>query len=185
MNRSKVTILSAQRQGMDTSLSLIQLANKFKDFAEAAEDNKMAALALIKRAEALRTELQYRPEVIDSEELSMQTNSAKEAYQQAIEKADGDISLTAQAKYGIALCYEDLMQFDQAKTIYHELANDTDFADTTAAAQAMMRWKTMDDYRQKLTFRPAPEPEPVTQETIDSELVAPQAPLPADVNEFN
>ncbi|MFB0524113.1 MAG: hypothetical protein ACETVZ_01145, partial [Phycisphaerae bacterium] len=55
---SKMQILSAQAQGRDLSYILVQRggpADRLKIFAQNTNNDQMAALALIKQAEALRT----------------------------------------------------------------------------------------------------------------------------------
>ena len=171
LTNAKYQILDSQSKGMDTSINLIQLANQQEDFAATVKDNKMASLALIKSGQAIRTELLYSPKTIGSEELSAQTNKAKELYQNALEKASGDIVLTAEAKFGIALCHEELGQLPEAKAIYEELAG-AKFIATDVHRQAAIRLKTLDANVQPVTFKPAPVEVPAQpKETIDPNLI--------------
>ncbi|MHC4595136.1 MAG: hypothetical protein ACYS19_09345, partial [Planctomycetota bacterium] len=78
----------------------------------------MAALALIKQAEALRTELHYRPGTVSKEDLTAQINQAKAGYADAIERSSFNPSLMAKAKFGLGLCEEELGNFAEAEQIY-------------------------------------------------------------------
>ncbi|MBL7107546.1 MAG: hypothetical protein ISS77_08080 [Phycisphaerae bacterium] len=158
LGHARASVVQAQAKGMDTSFNLIQIANKLQDFAKTATDDKMAALAYLKSAQAIRQELQYRPKTVDTEELALQINNAKGAYQNALQKANGDATLTSEAKLGIALCHEDLSLFPQAQAIYKELTQNPDYNATTAAAKARIRLETFAQYKTKPVFAPAPEP---------------------------
>jgi hypothetical protein len=116
----------------------------------------MAALALIKRAEALRMELHYRPGAVTQQELTTQISQAEAAYTEAIRKSSADQSLIATAELGLGLCAEELGNFDKAKQIYQDIVANKNLKGVVALASAEYRLKTMDDYRQKIVFKPAP-----------------------------
>src|SRR4030042_6760666 len=59
--RQKSEIAQALAQKTDQSYLLIDLAKDLQDFAREAGGGPMAALALIERADALRTEAPFRP----------------------------------------------------------------------------------------------------------------------------
>jgi tetratricopeptide (TPR) repeat protein len=121
----------------------------------------MAALALIKQAEALRTELHYRPGTVSKQDLTAQINQAKAAYTEAIQtrlKGTSNPSLMAAAEFGLGLCEEELGNFEKAQQIYQAIAANLDFEGAVAVAQAKHRLDTMADYKQKVIFKPAPTP---------------------------
>ena len=126
----------------------------------------MAALALIKQAEALRTELHYRPGSISVQDLTNQINQAKAAYAEAVQKSSANASLKATAEFGLGLCEEELSNFQGAQQIYQGIVAKADYEGTVAKAAARQRLETMDDYRQKVVFKPAPKPAAATQPTI-------------------
>ena len=161
----KMQILQGQKeQGRDFSFVLLQPANALESFAQKTNNKQMAALALIKRAEALRAELHYGN--VDEEYLINQTNQAKASYTEALEKSKGNPSLAATAKFGIGLCEEELGNFEQAKTIYQDIAGNPDYEYTLAKIRAKERLETMADYEQKIAFEPAPKPAtPTVQST--------------------
>jgi len=157
ISQSKTQILQSQIQGVDTSYILIQAADGLQNFAQNTKENRMAALALIKQADALRTELHYRFGTISRPDLEAQINRAKDSYTEAIEKSSTNPASMAAAKLGLGLCEEELENFDQARQIYSEITANADFASTIAAAQAKQRLLTMADYQQKVVLRPSPK----------------------------
>jgi tetratricopeptide (TPR) repeat protein len=161
LSASKMQVLSAQAQGRDLSFILLQPANSLGTFAQNAKSDQMAALALIKQAEALRTELHYRPGTVSNKDLTSQINQAKAAYTEAIQtrlQGTSNPSLTAAAEFGLGLCEEELGNFEKAQQIYQIIAENPDFEGTVAVAQAKHRLETMADYKQKVIFKPAPTP---------------------------
>lgn len=159
LSASKVQILNAQAQGTDLSFILIQPASSLGNFAQNTNNDQMAALALIKQAEALRTELHYRPGTVSKQDLTAQINQAKAAYTEAIQnrlRGTANPSLTAAAEFGLGLCEEELGNFEKAQQIYQIIAANPDFEGTVANAAAKHRLETMADYKQKVIFKPAP-----------------------------
>lgn len=169
LSASKMQVLSAQAQGRDLSFILLQPANSLGTFAQNAKSNHIAALALIKQAEALRMEMHYRPGTISQEDLISQINQAKAAYTEAIQtrlKGTSNLSLKAAAEFGLGLCEEELGNFEKAQQIYQLIAANPDFEGTVAIAQAKQRLETMADYKQKVIFKPAPAPPVASKPTI-------------------
>lgn len=183
----KVQALQDQQQGTDTSFILLQPADKLEIFAQNVDDHQMAAFALIKRAEALRTELHYRLSTPSRRELELAISQAKACYTEALQRCSNNPSLMALAKFGLGLCEEELGNLDKAKQIYREIAANPDFQYTVAAAQAKQRLETVDDYRQKIVFMPAPKPtltKPALEpnKPADTNLRSPAARLAVDTN---
>jgi tetratricopeptide (TPR) repeat protein len=87
----------------------------------------MAAFALIKRAEALRTEIHFRLGPLNQQDLTTQINLAKDSYNEAIKRAASLPSLLAEAKFGLGLCEEELGNFEAAQKIYQDVATNPDF----------------------------------------------------------
>jgi len=163
----KIQILQGQQaQGRDLSFILLQPANNLQNFAQKTNHKQMAALALIKRAEALRAELHYgNPE---EQYFTSQINLAQTCYTEALEKSSKNPTLAAAAKFGLGLCEEELGNFEQARQTYREIAENSEFENTLAAVQAKRRLETMADYEKKIVFMPAPKPpEPITSTGAD------------------
>ena len=182
LQREKMNIVRSHSEGFDDSFELIQTANKLRGVAQNTKNENMAALALIKQAEALRSELYYRLDPPSKQEIENQINLAKGAYQQAIEKSSTNPSLAAKATLGLGLCEEELGNFEQANQIYNDIVDTEDFEGTTASAEAGYRLETMDDYKQKLVFKASSKPTP-QQELPQLQLSPVDINLPtADIN---
>jgi hypothetical protein len=174
----KQEIIQSQSKGVDNSYVLIQAADNLLSMAQNTKNNQMAAMALIKQAETLRTELHYRAGTISRQDLNLQLDKAKAGYTEAIDKAAGNSSLVAAAKFGIGLCEEEFGNFTQAQQVYRSVAEDPNFQGTVAAAAAKQRLSTMADYEKKIVFKPAPK-----LEAAQTKIAEPQIKLkPADVN---
>ena len=158
LSTSKIQVLNAQAQGRDLSFILLQPANNLGNFAQRTNNDRMAALALIKQAEALRTELHYRPGTVSTEDFTGQINQAKAAYTEAKTRLmqASSASLMAAAEFGLGLCEEELYNFEKAQQIYKDIVADTDFEGAVAFAQAKHRLEIMADYKQRVIFKPAP-----------------------------
>jgi len=179
LTQNKMQILMAQPQGVDTSFRLIETALALETTAGSAKNDQMAALALIKRAEALRAGLHYRQQTVNQTEVQTAINGAKAAYIKALDKAGTNPSLTAMAKFGLGLCEEEIGNFDGAEQIYRDLINNSDFEGTTTVARAQRRLETMVDYRKKIVFKPAPIPKqpPADFSQPPTDLLQPPIPL--------
>jgi len=185
---SKMQILSAQAQGKDLSYILVQRggpADRLKIFSQNVNNDQMAALALIKQAEALRTELHYRPGTISKQDLTTQINQAKASYIEALQthlKWASNPSLQAVAKFGLGICEEELGNFEKAQQIYRDITETGDFEGTVAKAAAEQRLETMADYKTKVVFKPSPKPKPPAPAKPPIEIKPAEANLPADTN---
>jgi len=172
----KFQILQTQARGVDVSYMLIQTADNLQAVAQNAKDDQMAAIALIKRAEALRTELHYRLGTVNKQDMITQISLAKNSYNEAIEKSSSNPSLMAVAKLGLGLCEEELGNFDPAEQIYRDIVANSSLEGTTAAAQAKQRLQSMGDYQQKVVFSQTPKPASLDIAQPQIELKAPDVP---------
>ncbi len=134
--------------------------NDLGDFANRVGDKQMAAFALIKRGEALRSELHYATDQNAVTDTAKQIDLARQCYTAALEKASASPSLAATAQFGLALCEEESGNIDKAKEMYREMAKNPAYEGTAARAAAVNRSKTIDDYKSAVVFPPAP-PKPV------------------------
>jgi NACalpha-BTF3-like transcription factor len=152
LSQNKPQILQGQAKGVDLSYMLLQVADNLQAAAQDTKNNQMAALALIKQAEARRTELHYRLGTVTEQDIQIAINQAKTSYTKALERAASNPSLTAMAEFGLGLCEEELGNFDNARQIYSDLAANPDLKGTVAVAQAKQRLETMSDYQTKVVF---------------------------------
>jgi len=154
---AKAVALQKQAQGTaNLTNTIIIAADKLEGAANTTKLPTAAAMALIKRGEALRTDLHYKIEDVEEEVILDQIEKARLAYTSAIEKAAGDNTLIAMAKFGLGLCAEEVGQIEQAKNIYKELTENTEFEGTGFVAQAQLRIDSIDDNAEKFTFIDAP-----------------------------
>jgi len=173
--KGKNEIITAQANGIDYSYMLLKMADILTSFTREAKNDQMAAVALIRRAELFRIDLHYRLTPPTPQEKNTQLENAKTSYQKALEKAGSDTSLISIAKLGLGLCEEEQGNFDAAGQIYQQITKDTSLAGTTAFSQAKLRLETMDEYKQPVTFRPAPI-------ALPAQTPEPVKILPADIN---
>jgi len=197
-------IAHAASQGTDVSYTFLRTASELKNFAQNARQELIKALALIKEAQILRAELQFRQGTVTRQDIESQVNKAKDDYTEALTYLEEtpNSSLEAMARFGLGLCEEDLGNYEQAKSIYKEAAEDSQLAGTIGAVAAKNRLETMDSYiHTKIALKSAP-PAPVTAAppepseempygprrslvpNLDAELqpnqFAPEANIPAD-----
>jgi hypothetical protein len=158
-------IAQSQAQGVDSSYMLLQAAEDLEKIANNTKRDDVAALSLIKEGEILRTELQFRLGTISRENLTNQITTAKDKYTKALDtylKRSPNHQLEALAKLGLGLCEEELGNLDSARSLYNEVATNTDFAATSPAAAAKQRLLLMDSFNTKLVLKPSPRPAPST-----------------------
>jgi tetratricopeptide (TPR) repeat protein len=181
--QNKIQVLMAQSSGRDTSIMLIETAVALETVANGTQDENMAALALIKRAESLRAREHYRQETVNPADLRTAVEGAKVAYTKAVSMAENNPPLMAMARFGLGLCEEEIGKFNEAEKIYRELIENSDFEGTTAVVRAQRRLETMDDYKKRIVFKPAPIPKQPIPDMTD---LLPPIPLrPIEVNEPN
>ena len=156
------------------------LVNADKLLASASEtDNpNLEALAYVKAAQAIRTELHLKNEVVSAETVDTQIQKAQEAYEKASAVA-AIPTMKAMAQFGLGLCAEERGQAQQAADIYTAITNDETFAATVFPQKAQLRLDALDDNVESFTFvKAAPKtievPIPVTPANA-----APQ-PVPAE-----
>ena len=172
VSNQKTQIIQAQAQGVDTSYTLLDTAKNLQVIGENEKDNQMAALALIKQAEALRMELHYRPGTVSKRDIAERIKQARACYTKAIEKSSSNPSFMATATLGLGLCEEEIGNFATAEQIYRDITANSDFEGTVAVEQAKRRLETMDDYKQEIAFKPPPTP--ATPKPASSEATQPQ-----------
>jgi len=182
--QQKGRIVTDQMRESDTSYVLLQSADGLELIAQGSNEDGLAALAYIKSAEILRSELHYRPRAITKAEKEKQINTAKRNYNQAILRSSSIPSLRSSAHYGLGLCEEELGNYAEAKKIYNEIINNVEFKGTTTVYQAELRLVEMDNYQVRIVFQPRPAiVEPMVPEVVPSNLSTPEPGI--DVIEFN
>jgi tetratricopeptide (TPR) repeat protein len=163
---------------LNTASSLLVAANNLADEAKKAPTPNLAALALIKRGQALRTELLLKKEFVPQDIVSAQIKQAQDAYQQAFDKATAP-TVKAMAQFGLGLCSEESGQLEQAKAFYQKIVDDEAYVGTPLIAMAKNRIANMTDNNAKYNFVDTPKPAPVAAEPQIQMMPAPTTPAPA------
>ncbi|MBL7214083.1 MAG: hypothetical protein ISS71_00225 [Phycisphaerae bacterium] len=137
---------------LNPALSTILVnANALIDLTGETDNPNLAALAYIKAAQAIRTELHLRKEIVSPEILDTQTQKAQEAYEKAAQMAVIP-TMKAMAQFGTALCTEERGQTQQAAEIYRAIIDDAGFAATVFPKLAQQRLDSLDDNAESFTF---------------------------------
>ncbi|NLW82836.1 MAG: hypothetical protein GXY41_00280 [Phycisphaerae bacterium] len=152
----------ARRQA--TSALLVN-ANVLLEQADKIDNPDLAAMARIKAAQALRTELHYRAERIETGEFQSRIEQARGAYDKALASATTP-TLKGMAKFGLGLCAEELGQRDAAAAIYREILDAPEFAATVVPLQAQQRLDNLKENLETFVFAPAPAEEVMTIDSI-------------------
>ncbi len=169
----KQTVLQGRVQGLGVSDTFLNTAGSLGAAAEEADNPLLSALAMIKRAEALRTELHYRPRPAEPDVQKQQLEQAKSVYEQALGKAQGDPYISAMAEYGIALCLEGMGDFEGAKKLYEKIANWPQYQGGSFTARAKFRAETMSDYKEKVFFSKVEPSKQIPEQQSNKQLYGP------------
>jgi tetratricopeptide (TPR) repeat protein len=157
----KETVLQGRVQGLGVSDIFLNTVGSLGAAAEETENPLLSALAMIKKAEALRAELHYRPKVAELDVQKYQLEQAKSIYEQALAKAKSEPGIAAMAEYGIALCFEDMGDFEGAQKLYGKIADSAEYQGSSFAARAKFRAKVLSDYEEKVFFASAIRPDEI------------------------
>jgi len=157
--QQKAYIAQKQMQGEDNAFQLFQLSDGLDSIAKSVSNDNVAALALIKEAELLRTELQFRFGVVSQQDIATQIGKAKDLYNKALGKLKQNPNPTLEgiAKIGLGLCDEELGNADAARKQYQEVAAGTAYEGTVAQAAAKQRLVAMGSFTEKVVLKPMPK----------------------------
>ena len=156
--KSEVVSQQMNSQTSDMSFLLGNKAKEMKEFAQSAKNKDMAALALIKAADSIRSELHFRNEIISKADVTEKINEAKNLYLEANVKSPSENTIRAAASFGLGLCEEELGNFDEAENIYKSIRDNEAYKGTVVFEEVNVRLNTMSDYKNNIVFLPAPPP---------------------------
>ena len=142
----------AAARGNNTA-GFLNNADELTSMADTVKRDSIAALALIKAGDALRSDLHYKKDAINENDLKSQIAEAKGKYQAAIAKAGSNKTIEALAKFGVAICAEEIRDFDSAATQYKEIANNPDYQSNFVSKEAANRLILLDDVKVKYKFK--------------------------------
>ena len=170
MDRDVYAVLQAPADDMlarsEALDALLVNADALLEKASTIDNPNLSALAQIKAAQAIRTELHLRQEV-DADMLERQIQKAQNAYQEALSAANTP-TITAMAQFGLGLCSEELGQTDQAADLYQQIVEDENYKATVFPTQAQRRLDTLSDNTEVFNFAAVPV---VIEEVGDTEEV--------------
>ena len=161
--KSQIVSQQLASQSSDMSYMLLTQADDIEKFAAGAKNDNIAALAYVKAADSIRSELHYTLDAIDKDYLAEKINQAKALYNKAMEVNPANNTVKASATFGLGLCSEELGDFNDARKVYEAIVKNESFKGTIVVNKATLRLITMDDYKQPIEFKPAPKqlmPEP-------------------------
>jgi tetratricopeptide (TPR) repeat protein len=156
LNMQKQAVIQGKTKGMGVSDLFQTTANTLKNSAAETDNAVLSALAMVKQAEALRTDLHYRLTAAEPDVRKFQFQQAQKIYEEALAKAKSDPQVAAMAQYGIGLCLEEVGDFAGAKTAYEKLVNEPIYKGTTYQERAQVRVNTMSDNQRQVVFARAP-----------------------------
>jgi tetratricopeptide (TPR) repeat protein len=170
MDRDIYAVLQAPADDMlaksEALETLLINADALLEKASTIDNPNLSAMAQIKAAQAIRTELHLREEV-DTDMLERQIQKATDAYQKAFEVAETP-TIKAMAQFGLALCSEELGQTDQAAEVYRKIVEDESYKATVLPTQAQRRLDSLADNTEVFNFAAVPVViEEVVEETAE------------------
>lgn len=169
VNRNKIEAINLDPETAPLENAFATSANELQRAADAGEESgHAAALMLIKKGESLRSELHYSVSQLDEQLITDQINRASQAYEQALQKAKGNTTLTAMATFGLGLCAEEIGDFEKAVQIYSDIAQNTEFEGTLFPSQAQFRLDILEDNKETFVFAAAAKIE--IPEGVDASL---------------
>jgi tetratricopeptide (TPR) repeat protein len=181
LGAQKQMIVQGQTKNLGASDVLMTTASALESSAKETDNDVLSALAIIKRAEALRTETHYRATMAEPDVRKFQIQQAKTLYEEALAKAKSDPQVAAMAQFGIGLSLEDMRDFGGAKEAYQKIVNDPNYKGTTYQSRAEVRINTMSDNMKQVVFAKSVKPQ--TPET--PEIKTPSLKLEEPITDLN
>ena len=174
--QQKAYIAQKQSQGDDSAFTLLSLIDGLDGLAKNSSNDNAIALALIKQAEVLRTELQMRFGIASQQDIATPIGKAKDLYTKALDKylkKTPNPTLEAVAKTGLGICEEELGNLDAARKLYQEVATGAAYEATAPAAAAKQRLLAMDSFTEKIALKSMPKAKMQMQQPVVREPNAP------------
>jgi hypothetical protein len=166
--QQKAYVAQKQSQGDDNAFMLLSMIDGLDSIAKNSANDVVAATALIKEAEILRTELQMRFGTVSQQDVATPINKAKDLYSKALTRLgrSPNPTLEAIAKTGLGLCEEELGNTDAARKLYQEVATGAAYEGTVPAATAKQRLAAMDSFTEKVVLKSMPKTKMQIQQPV-------------------
>ena len=158
MDMTKMRIIGSLQGGQGSPDTMASSASSLEIAAGNAKSPNVAALLLIKRGEALRSDLHYMTEEVTAGIAQDHIKKARAAYEKALSMIEDNNTLKAMAEFGLGLCAEEIADYVEAEKIYGKIIADDAYAGTVFGAQAQDRLDNMADNKVQFVFVKAPPP---------------------------
>jgi len=145
-------VIQSSLQGQDMSIALSESSDSLGVLAENATSETMAAMAYLKQAEMLREQIHFEHGQPTEESINDRIETAKAAYNMALENGKANKTLLSVAQYGLGLCAEEQGRFEEAASIYQALISDDVFSGTVGRTSAIHRLESIAHFRSVVTF---------------------------------
>ncbi len=159
------TIANGLAMGSYTT-SVNEIVGELDGLYRKENNSSVGMMALMQQAEALRSKLFFADSEISTSEKENLCSKAEELYKKIKKQFPGQPQAVGTAKFGLALVAEERGQWEEARKLYQEISQDNKLEGTAFPLMASKRLGVLDDFKQPVTFAPAPKPDPsVTPET--------------------
>lgn len=134
------------------------LANNFGILATDTSDIPIGMMALLQKAQAIRSGWLFSDRAITAEEKAAKCGQAESLYNEILSKYAGNALACGMAKMGLGLVAEERGDWDKAREIYSEIAADEDgmLAGTVFPRQGQARIDKLEKINISIEFPPAP-----------------------------
>jgi hypothetical protein len=159
--QQKAYVAQKQTGGDDNAFMLLSNIDELDSLAKNSPNDELAALAIIKQAEIIRTELQMRFGTPSEQDTATAINKAKDLYNKALTtrlNRSPNPTLEGMAKNGLGLCEEELGNMDAARKLFQEVATGAAYVNTVPAATAQQQLLAMDSLTGKVVLKSMPKP---------------------------
>jgi len=125
---------------------------------------------MLEEAEILMSKLHFSTDSLDQAARSSILDRAAEIYQNVSKNAGANKMASGMAMMGLALIAENREEWDKARTLYKELADDNDqkWTGTPYLIQATLRLPKLDEWEESIVFSPQSEPVQELEDVLDS-----------------
>jgi tetratricopeptide (TPR) repeat protein len=158
-------ISTAKAEAIGGEASIDAVESLIDELLEKSSSLKGAqsSLAKIKAADAIRSQLHYSDSMPTAEQIEAHTVEAITLYEQAVKEAEGNLTVEAFGKYGIALAHQDAGKFEEAANLYGQIIANADYDKTCVVEMAKDKLDSIATAKQTFTFV-----EPPAQPAVES-----------------
>ncbi len=136
------------------------MVSAFSELGQEGVASDRGIAAMLEEAEILMSKLHFSTELLDQASCAAILDRAEELYAQISEQSPERRMASGQAKMGLALVAENREQWDVARTLYREIAEDAEgkWTGTPYPLLAKIRLPKLDEWQETIVFPQALEP---------------------------